>query len=263
MSRRILITGASSGIGRALAAELAGSGATIALCSRRENELGETARACRAAGAVEVAVFPGDIGKKGEAERVVRAAEDRFGALDMVIANAGISRHAPAASVCLGDVEEIFAVNFHGAVATVLAALPAMLKRGSGHVVGVSSIAGFRGLPGSAAYCSSKAALTTFLEGLRPELKRRGVDLSVVSPGFVRTPLTDKNQFPMPFLMSAEKAARLIANGLAAKKRHIAFPLPMATLMRLVQILPARVFDFAMDRAIPPFPTPPTGPSGT
>lgn len=252
--QRILLSGASSGLGRALAVELAGRGSRLVLNARRESELNETAASCRDAGAAEVRVVTGDIGVTGEAERIVRAAQEAFGGLDVVIANAGISRDGPAEEITGKDLDDVFAVNFFGASKMALAALPDMIAQGSGRIVGISSVAAYRGLPGSAVYCASKAALTTFLESMRPELAKKGVAVTVVAPGFMNTPMTEKNPFPMPLIMTPEKAARIIANGLERGKREIAFPWSTATLMRVVQVLPAALLDFVFGRFAPEMP---------
>lgn len=245
---RTLITGASSGIGRALALELARAGHSLILVSRRKDELDLIAHACRQAGAPVAHALAGDVSDPSKAKVLVHEAEKLLGGIDTLIVNAGISRHKNADKLTWEHFEAIFATNVNGAVSMVIAALPEMLKRGQGQIVGVSSIAAFRGLPTSAAYCASKAALTTFLEALRPELKGRGIAVSVVSPGFVRTQLTEKNKFPMPFLMTPEKAARIIARGIVKHKPHIAFPWPTHMAMRVLQLLPASIYDFLMTR---------------
>lgn len=245
---RTLITGASSGIGRALALELAGAGHSLILVSRRKDELDLVAQACRKAGAPIAHALAGDVSDSSKANALVHEAEKLLGGIDTLIVNAGISRHKNANKLTWEHFEAIFATNVNGAVSMIIASLPEMLKRGQGQIIGVSSIAAFRGLPTSAAYCASKAALTTFLEALRPELKGHGIAVSVVSPGFVRTPLTEKNKYPMPFLMTPEKAARIIARGMTKRKPHIAFPWPTHMAMRVLQLLPASVYDFLMTR---------------
>jgi NADP-dependent 3-hydroxy acid dehydrogenase YdfG len=235
--RSVLVTGASSGIGRALALEYARRGAHVFVTARREAELASLCADITAAGGrASKAVC--DVADTRAAYDVVRAAEREMGSLDMVIANAGIGGTAHAVRFALDDVMRMFDVNVKGAVATLASAIPIMLERKQGHLVGVSSLAGRRALPASAAYSASKAALSTFLEGLRIDLAPSGIGVTDVQPGFVETPLTDKNEFSMPFMWPVDKAARYIADRLERAPRIVAFPLPLAAASRLSQFLP-------------------------
>lgn len=243
---KVLITGASSGIGEALAYEYARHKAEVALLARREEKLKEVAKQCLALGAGSVEVLVCDVTQSLSVKSSIQELWQKWKSLDVAIINAGVSRHELAHHLSYQSCEEIFSININGAIVCVLAALPLFYQQGYGHIVGVSSIAGFRGLPGSAAYCASKAALTTFLDALRPDVKKQNITVSIVSPGFIKTPLTEKNRFPMPFLMNAEKAAKKIMKGIQRKKAHIAFPWPMVSLMRLIRILPMTVYDKAM-----------------
>ena len=134
-------------------------------------------------------------------------------------------------------------INFEGVVNLFSCVVPAMVSRGSGHLVAVSSIAGYRGLPGSAAYSASKAAVSTFMEALRLDLRSTGVAVTAIHPGFVKTPMTDSNSFPMPFLVPLDRAAQRIASGILARKREINFPWQMVLLLRIVRALPAWIYD--------------------
>jgi short-subunit dehydrogenase len=239
----ILLTGASSGIGAALAIALASNwSARIGLVARREDLLEEVATSVRAAGG-EALCLPCDVSDaEGIASAVARCAEE-LGPITHAIANAGIGEVMFVHKSDAALIAKIMRVNYEGATNLFAAVLPQMIESGGGHLVGVSSIAGFRGLPGSANYSASKAALSAWLESARIELKHRGISVSAVHPGFVSTPMTDKNPFPMPFMVPVEKAAQIIVRGIAKKKRDINFPWPMVTLMRLVRLMPNWVYD--------------------
>ncbi len=252
---RTLITGASSGIGRTLSIRLARDRHALALVARRESELQEVAGLCRDAGAPDVRIYPTDVSDPAAAQRTVQQAEAALGGLDLVIANAGIAINASVHKMSWEDFERLTRVNYLGAVATFLAALPGMVERKSGHLVGVASIAGFRGLPKFSAYSASKAALIAFLEGARVDLRSRGVDVTIVSPGYVATPMTAPNRFKMPFLVDVDRAADLIATGIASKRRHIAFPFPMVTAMRLARTLPMWLYDRVVGQGTKKFPS--------
>ena len=233
----LLITGASSGIGEALARHYAAAGAKLALTGRDGERLAAVAAACRAAGAaVETATI--DVvdrdGLRGWIERIDDAAP-----LDLVIANAGIGqgREDEAAA------RRVFATNVDGVLNTVFPVLPRMTARRAGQIALVSSLAAFRGLPTSASYSASKAALKSLGESWRLQLAADGIRVSVICPGFVTTPLTAKNKFPMPFVMPAERAAAIIARGLARDHGRIAFPWPTATVSWLLGALPWRLSD--------------------
>lgn len=241
--RNAFITGASGGIGAALARELGRRGWRVTLFARRGDLLQALVSELRAGG-VEAFAEEGDV---LDAE-AVRAAVDRTVArwgIDMAIANAGVSITMRAVAFNLENARQILNVNVVGTLHLFDAVLPHMLSRKSGHFAGVASIAGLRGLPGSAMYSASKAAVQTFLEGIRGELALTGIRVTTVNPGYVRTPMTDRNRFPMPFLMSAEDAAVVIADGLEAGKREIEFPRPMSLFMRAVRLLPNALYDRA------------------
>ncbi|NOY92233.1 MAG: SDR family NAD(P)-dependent oxidoreductase [Deltaproteobacteria bacterium] len=242
------ITGASSGIGKAICLRLAADGYHLALAARRVELLEDLAANIRSKGG-QAEVYPVDVADTVAVTESVRAADEALGGLDLVIANAGIGRQRWAGKTSFSDVESTLQVNIMGAAATLLAVLPKMVERGRGHVVGVSSLAGYRGLPKSAAYSGSKAFLRIFLEGLRIDLRGTGVAVTDVQPGFVRTPMTDDNKNPMPFLVEPEVAADQIARGIARRAAVITFPWQLATLVRSAQALPNGLWDRAVGKA--------------
>jgi NADP-dependent 3-hydroxy acid dehydrogenase YdfG len=227
--RHVLITGASSGIGAALARRLDRPGRRLTLLGRDRARLAALAEACAGTTAT-VAVDVRD------AAAMRRAVEDAFARapVDLLVANAGISG---------GDPAVLMAVNVQGIVNTVEPALPLLRARGRGQLALMSSLAGFRGLPNAPAYCASKAAVRLYGEGLRGRLGRAGIRVSVICPGFIATPLTAQNPFPMPFLMSAERAAERIVAGLAGDRARIAFPRRLYWPTVLGSLLPAALTD--------------------
>ncbi|MCH2393703.1 SDR family NAD(P)-dependent oxidoreductase [Oceanibaculum sp.] len=246
--KHILITGASSGLGAELARTYAGPGMTLALTGRDTARLEAVAEQCRAQGAtVETAVL--DVTDAAALEGWMLARDDAQ-PIDLAIANAGISAGTGGDTEPVEQVRRIFAVNVDGVMNTVLPLIPRMQARRRGQIALMASLAGFRGFPGAPAYCGSKAAVKVYGEGLRGVLAGSGVEVSVVCPGYVRTPMTDRNGFPMPFLMDADKAARLIRDRLARNKARIAFPWPMLAAVWLLQALPPGLIDPLM-RVLP------------
>ena len=244
--RTVLITGASSGIGEALALHYAARGAALALTGRDRPRLDAVARACRARGA-EVLAEAADATDAPAMERFIAEAE-RFRPLELMIANAGISAGSGFAGESPEQARRIFAVNLDGVLNSVLPALPHLRARRRGQIALMSSLASFRGFPGAPAYCASKAAVRVWGEGLRPLLAAEGIGVSVICPGFVTSRMTEANAFPMPFLMDSGRAARIIAEGLAANRARIAFPLPMRLASWMLAALPPGLTDPAMGR---------------
>jgi NAD(P)-dependent dehydrogenase (short-subunit alcohol dehydrogenase family) len=239
--RTAFVTGASSGIGHALCRGLLQRGCAVAAAARRMEPLRELEAEGHARG-VRVLAVPLDVACTEAIAPALARAAGELGPFDAVVANAGRGRPLRALEWDAGSVREVFAVNLFGAVETLLAAVPHL--RGPGSVLaGVSSIAAWRSGPGAAAYNASKAALSSFLEGIRPELRDLGIRVLEVNPGFVHTAMTDRNAFPMPFRIGAADAARRIVRALEGRRNRLAFPLPMALLMGLVRRLPDRVFD--------------------
>ena len=238
---RVFLTGASSGIGEALARHYAAQGATLGLFARRESELERLATALAPA---PVATYAGDV---RDSDALARAGADyiaRFGVPDVVIANAGISRGALTDEP--GDLPTFRAVmdtNVLGVVHTFVPFVAAMRQARAGALVGIASVAGFRGIPGSGAYSASKAAAITYLESLRVELVGSGVAVVTVCPGFIETPLTARNPYAMPFILTADKAARLIARAIARRRRFYVLPWQMAWLGRLLKVAPRFLYD--------------------
>lgn len=244
--KHILITGASSGLGAELARTYAAPDITLALTGRDAARLETVAEQCRAKGAaIEAAVL--DVTDVAALEDWMLARDEAL-PIDLAIANAGISAGTGGDTEPVEQVRRIFAVNLDGVMNTVLPLIPRMQARKRGQLALMASLAGFRGFPGAPAYCGSKAAVKIYGEGLRGVLAGSGVEVSVICPGYVRTPMTDRNSFPMPFLMDADRAARLIRGALARNKARIAFPWPMLTAVWLLQALPPALIDPLMRR---------------
>jgi short-subunit dehydrogenase len=235
----ILITGASSGLGEALALYYAAPGVRLALSGRNKSRLEEVARQCEGKGAA-VASAVLDATDRSAMEKWIQDT-DAFMPLDLVIANAGISGGTGNEGEPFDQAREIFRVNLDGVLNTLSPVLPLMVQRHSGQVAIISSLAGFRGFPGAPAYSASKGAVRFYGEALRGALWHTGVKVNVVCPGFVRTRMTDSNGFKMPFLMDVDKAAALIANGLSKDKSRIAFPWPLHFGVWFLSILPDRI----------------------
>lgn len=223
----IVITGASSGIGEALARHYARPGLRLSLSGRNAERLALVEDSCRALGAEVQAEILCVTDREGMRRWLERCDTER--PIDLVIANAGIS--AGTGGVLQGEdpqqARHVFDVNLTGVLNTVEPVLPRMQARGRGHIALMSSLAGFRGWPGAPSYCASKAAVKVYGEGLRGAVAKTGVKLHVICPGFVHSRMTAVNNFPMPFIISAEKAAKIIAAGIARNKGRIAFPLPV------------------------------------
>jgi short-subunit dehydrogenase len=243
--RTVLITGASSGLGRGLALHYARAGATVHALARRRPELeklaAEVATADARGRAVPVVV---DVADSEALVAAVRDAERAAGgALDLVIANAGVGGATRATAMDWRAVKRMLDVNVSAACVTIAAALPAMVQRGSGTVASVGSLAGFRGLAGSGAYCASKAAVHTFMESIRVDLRGTGVRAVTISPGYVKTEMTAKNEYAMPFLMELDDAVDVIVRAIDRGAPTVSFPLPLAAFVRGIGLLPRGVYE--------------------
>jgi short-subunit dehydrogenase len=242
----IWITGAGTGIGRALALELSARGGTIAASARTAADLGSLS-AEATGGAIHP--YPLDVTDSDAVARVAEAIEHDLGPPDLFVLNAGTHAEVTAADFDLAAVRRVIDTNVMGTANCLAAILPGIVARRRGHVALVASVAGYRGLPSAGAYSASKAALIALGEALKPELEKAGADLSIVNPGFVDTPLTRRNTFPMPFMIEPEAAARHIADGLAKRRAEIVFPWQMAVLMKLLRLLPYGLF-YAVTRRL-------------
>lgn len=239
--RSIVITGASSGIGAALAAAYAGHGIRLALTGRNAGRLAVVADTCRQAGA-EVTAAPLDV-TDAAALAAWLGEIDGAGPVDLVIANAGISAGTGQGREPAAQIRAIFAVNLDGVLNTVMPLLPAFQARRRGQIAIMSSLAGFRGFPGAPAYCASKAAVRVWGEALRGDLGNDGVEVSVICPGYIASPMTAVNKFHMPMLMPADRAAQIIRRGLARGRARIAFPWPVYAAAWLIGCLPPALTD--------------------
>lgn len=232
-----MITGASSGIGRALAMHYACAGITLFLTGRNQERLQEVADACQSKGS-DVQAMIVDVTSNEFVDWARKIDQDY--ALDLVIANAGISAGMDGEEgESASQARQVFNVNLGGVLKTIDAVLPGMRARKSGQIAIMSSLASFAGMAGAPAYSASKAAVRVYGEAMRGAVKHEGVRVNVICPGFVKSRITDKNSFPMPFMMKAEKAAKIIANGLANNKARIAFPKIMLFFVWLLATMPA------------------------
>ena len=241
------VTGAGKGIGRSLALRLAADGWTVVASARTEKDLvslEQTAPGGR------VIAFPLDVTDVARADVTVAVIENRLGPLDLAILNAGTHEPTPAAGFSALAARRLIDTNLTGTVNCLAPVMARFMERRAGQIAVVASLAGYRGLPTAAAYGASKAGLINLCEALRPELDAAGVDLRLINLGFVRTPLTDRNEFPMPFLIDVDEAVDAIMHGLACRTFEIAFPRRFALIMKLLRLLPDRLFFTVTRRMI-------------
>lgn len=240
------ITGGSSGIGAALAHELCRRGARVAITARRAERLADVA----ASAPGEAHALPGDVREPEALEEVVAAVEANVGPVDLAVLNAGIWEQVDVREWDSSIIRDHVESNFMGMVNSLDAILPRMLARRGGTIVGVASVAGYRGYTRAEAYGPSKAAEINLLESLRVDLGPLGIDVQTVNPGFVRTPLTEGNDFPMPFMIEAPDAARRIADAIEKGKAEAVFPLPYRVGMKLVRVAPVRLYTAVSRRFV-------------
>jgi short-subunit dehydrogenase len=243
----VMITGASSGIGRGLALELSRRGARLGLVARRAAALDEIVGEISSRNGKALALAA-DV----QDATALRGAADRlraeFGHIDVLIANAGIGLTADAAEMQPADLATVFNVNVIGAANSLAAVVPEMVAHGSGQLVVISSLAAYRGLPKSAAYCASKAAVSAFFESVRLDLKGKGIAVTIIHPGFIKTPLTEGRHADMPFLMELHDAVQLIVGAIERRKKSYAFPWQLASIVRLGMIMPNFMYDWIAAR---------------
>jgi len=245
----IFLTGASSGIGEALALELSKRGAILGLLARREQLLQNITRKIESKGGI-ARHFACDISDEVSVSDAAQALRNEFGKIDILIANAGIGGNAKSAKELRpGDFRRVIDTNLVGASNAVSAVLPQMIERGSGQLVAISSLAGFRGLPKSAAYCASKAGMTAFFESVRLDVQHQGIDVTIIQPGFIKTPLTNARASKMPFLMELEDSIPLFLRAIEKRKKFAAFPWQLATVVRAGRYFPAWLYDKIAGRA--------------
>ena len=243
----VMITGASSGIGRGVALEVAARGAHVGLLARRESLLNEIVSEARERNVKAIAASA-DV----RDAKAVRAAADRFrkelGPIDILIANAGIGTADHALQLAPDHAAEVIGINVLGAVNSVAAVAPEMVERSQGRLVAISSLAAYRGLPKSAAYCASKAALTAYFESVRIDLRKTGVGVTIIYPGFIKTAITAGRAAKMPYLMELDDAVKKIVSAIEKEKKTYAFPWQLATFVRSGLLMPTGIYDWIVER---------------
>ncbi|MBI3744381.1 MAG: SDR family NAD(P)-dependent oxidoreductase [Chloroflexi bacterium] len=243
--QRVWLIGASSGIGAALAVALAERGATLAISARSREGLEQTASLVAKAGG-QARVETLDITSPGAAEAVAARLRESWGAIDMLIYGAGAWAPTDVAHLDVQSIEQQIAVNYVGLVRAIGAVLPPMVQAKRGTIVGIASVSAYVGLPRAEAYGSTKAAINYLLQSLRLDLRRRGVKVITVNPGFVRTPLTANNDFPMPFMLEPEQAARAIVRGIERGSGEVHFPLRLSLPLKVLGKLPRPVYEWVI-----------------
>jgi short-subunit dehydrogenase len=253
----VVVTGASSGIGWALAKTFALQGARVGLVARRADKLASLAQEIGATG--QVATFAAaDVGDRQSVTAAIKQLRSELGPVNVLVANAGVGMPTLLQPMNIGGVEKMFRVNLLGTVYAIEAVLPEMLQRQKGHLVGISSLGAYKGLPGESAYCASKAAVNVYLEGLRIQLRSRGIRVTTVCPGFVKTPMTAVNKFHMPWLLEADEAARRIVRAIARRRKVYNFPWQTTLLTKLATWLP----DWVLARSMQTYNENPPMPEG-
>jgi len=240
MTRRVWITGASAGIGEALTYRMAARGDHVLASARSKDKL--DAMVGQAKGRGQISPCPLDITDHDAVLAAVEQIERDHGPIDLAILNAGTHQPVSARDFKAQGLRDLLEVNLFGTANCLEALMPRMIERHRGHIAVVASVAGYRGLPTAAYYGASKGGTINMVEALRFDLDQAGVKLQLINPGFVKTPLTDKNEFKMPFLISAEKAVDYIVRGLDGNGFEIAFPRRFAAILKVMRILPYALY---------------------
>lgn len=243
--KTVWITGASSGIGRELALRFARMGCTVAASARSQEKLAELEQI-----SPNIKAFPLDVEDATAAQATFAAIESALGPVDLAVLNAGIWQPMIVSDFSAERAKQSVSVNYFGVLHAMEPAMAAFAARGRGHLALMSSVAGYRGLMKGAAYCPTKAALNSLSEALYPHLLRKGVKLTVICPGYVKTPMTDVNTFPMPFIIPVEEAVDIIVDGLKREKYEIVFPWKMMLLMKSLRAMPHRLFFWLVNIGI-------------
>jgi short-subunit dehydrogenase len=243
---RVFITGASAGLGRALAQHYARAGAILGLAARRTGALRDVA----ASASVPVSLYPLDVRDAGALKHAACDFIATHGVPDIVIANAGISIGTDLTyEEDLAVLQEVIDVNLPSIAKTFQPFVGPMKELRQGTLVGIASVAGYRGLPGAGAYCASKAAAIVYLESLRVELRESGIRVVTVCPGYIDTAITAANPYPMPFIMSAERAATKVASAISRRRKFVVIPWQMAIVAKLMRVVPNALFDRVLAHA--------------
>lgn len=246
-NKTVMITGASSGIGKGVALDVAARGAKLGLIARRQELLDEMVAGIRSRGrqAIAVAADVRDANAMKEAaDQVCR----ELGPIDILIANAGIGTANHISQLDPNHLANVIGINVFGAANSVAAVVPQMIERGQGQLVAMSSLAAYRGVAKSAAYCASKAAMSAYFESVRIDLRGTGVDVTIIHPGFIKTPLTAGRAAHMPYLMELDYAVSKIVSAIEKKKKSVAFPWQLATIVRAGLLMPASMYDWIAAR---------------
>lgn len=245
--KRVWITGASSGIGKAVALELAGRGARVAITARNEVMLNQVAEEI---GKDKCLVIPFDVTIKEDNHKAVKKIQELWGGLDIVFFNAGTAEYIDIKNFDATVFERTITTNFLSMVYGIEAVLPLLRNSTTAQLGGMSSTVSFAGIPRAEAYGASKAAIRNMLQALRIHLVQEKIHVFTVCPGFVRTPLTDKNDFPMPMRIEADEAARIIADGIARRKQEISFPKAFSITYKLLSYLPSQLYTRLMLKTV-------------
>jgi short-subunit dehydrogenase len=228
----------------------------VGLIARRREKLEELAGLIRQDGGT-AAVGVADVSIRQQTLDAIQSVREQLGPVDLLFANSGVGRPTPLEPIDMEQIEHMIRVNIFGVIYAIEGVLPEMLQRGRGHLSAVSSLASYKGFPGESGYCASKAFVNVYMEGLRIQLRNRGIAVTTICPGFVKTAMTDVNEFPMPWLMDAEKAARKIVRALARRRKVYNFPWQMTLLTKFTRWLPDWVLakslkNYTGERPLPP-----------
>lgn len=245
--KTVMITGASSGIGKGLALEIASRGVNLGLVARRQELLEELVAEVQARGGKAIAVAA-DVRDVNAMQAAAVRIRNELGPIDILIANAGIGTASHISQLDPNHVAKVMSINVVGAANSVAAVVPQMVERGHGHLVAISSLSAYRGLAKSAAYCASKAAMSAYFESVRIDLRGTGIDVTIIHPGFIKTPLTAGRKSHMPYLMELDYAVSKIVSAIEKRKKSVAFPWQLATVVRAGMLMPTFMYDWIAAR---------------